>query len=61
MSSSLVGAIGFDVEVLEVLDKEDKPVNVLVACDSYCSHSTMDQGMADTLRLNLESLGPVSV
>ena len=30
INSSPVGAIGFDVEVLEFLDKESKPVKVLV-------------------------------
>ena len=36
INSSLVGAIGFDVEILEFLDKDEKPVKVLVAYDSYC-------------------------
>ena len=60
INSSLVGTIGFDVKILEFLDKDDKPVKVLVAYDSYCSHSTVVLGQAKSLGLCLEPLGNIT-
>ena len=56
INSSLVGAVGFDVEILKFLDVNDKPVDVLVAYNSYCSHSTVDIDLATSLGLSLSPL-----
>ena len=51
VNRSLVGAVGFDVEILTFLDTCDKPMKVLFAYDSYYSHSTIYLGLAKSLGL----------
>ena len=61
INNSLVGTVGFDVEILEFLDQNDKPQKVLIAYDSYCSHSQIDLSLAKCLGLSLEPLGNITI
>ena len=56
----MLGAVGFDTEVLQFITKEGNVKDVLVTYDSYCSHSMMDSKLATDLGLELEPLGTVT-
>ena len=56
-----MGALGFDVEILEFLDQNEKPQKVLIAYDSYCSHSQIDLGFAKSFGLSLEPFGNITI
>ena len=57
INGNMLGAVGFDTEVLQFVAKDGELKNVLVTYDSYCSHSMMDSKLATDLGLELESLG----
>ena len=60
INGNLLGAVGFDTEVLQFITKDGNIRNVLATYDSYCSHSMMDAELATDLGLELESLGVVT-
>ena len=57
INGNMLGAVGFDTEVLQFIGKDDEPRDVLVTYDSYCSHSMMDSKLAADMGLELEALG----
>ena len=60
INGNMLGAVGFDTEVLQFITKEGNVKDVLVTYDSYCSHSMMDSKLATDLGLELEPLGVVT-
>ena len=60
INGNMLGAVGFDTEVLQFITKDGSVKDVLVTYDSYCSHSMMDSKLATDLGLELESLGIVT-
>ena len=57
INGNMLGAVGFDTEVLQFVSKDGELKDVLVTYDSYCSHSMMDFKLATDLGLELECLG----
>ena len=55
----MLGAVGFDTEVLEFIANYENIKSILVTYDSYCSHSMMSTELTEELGLVLEPLGPV--
>ena len=53
INGNMLGAIGFDTEVLQFITKDGSVKEVLVTYDSYCSHSMMDSKLATDLGLEL--------
>ena len=60
INGNMLGAVGFDTEVLQFITKEGNVKDVVVTYDSYCSHTMMDSMLATDLGLELEPLGTVT-
>ena len=53
INGNMLGAVGFDTEVLQFVAKDGELKNLLVTYDSYCSHSMMNSKLATDLGLEL--------
>ena len=56
----MLGAVGFDTEVLQFITKEGNVKEVLVTYDSNCLHTMMNSELVRDLALKLEPLGTVT-
>ena len=61
INNATIGGVGFDVEVIEFFKSSGEPMRVLVAYDTYCSHTCMDYSLAKTLGYKRVPIGSVSV
>ena len=59
INGNMLGAVGFDTQVLKFIAKDGNIKKVLVTYGSYCIHSMMSTELAEELGLVLEALGPV--